>query len=85
VSSFAAVFPTDGPMNADRYFVFILLDSPKPTKETAGFAMGAQTAAPAAGRLVERIAPYLGVTRAATPLVDLRPIPVSNPANGRER
>ena len=72
-------------MNADRYFIFILLDSPKPTKETAGFAMGAQTAAPAAGRVVERIAPYLGVARAPTPLADLRPIPVSNPKAGREQ
>jgi cell division protein FtsI (penicillin-binding protein 3) len=82
VSSFAAVFPTDGPMNADRYFVFILLDSPKPTKETAGFAMGAQTAAPATGRLVERIAPYLGVKRAPVNLLtDTKPIPVSGPVD----
>jgi cell division protein FtsI (penicillin-binding protein 3) len=64
VSSFAAVFPTDGPMDAPRYFVFILLDEPQPTKDTAGFAMGAQTAAPAAGRVIERIAPILGVKRA---------------------
>jgi len=64
VSSFAAIFPTDGPMNAPRYFVFILLDEPQPTKDTAGFAMGAQTAAPAAGRVIERIAPILGVRRA---------------------
>ena len=80
VSSFAAVFPTDGPMNADHYFVFILLDSPKPTKESGGFAMGAQTAAPAAGRLVERIAPYLGVKRAPTPLAptSLAPTPLAD-------
>jgi cell division protein FtsI (penicillin-binding protein 3) len=64
VSSFAAIFPTDGPMDAPRYFVFILLDEPQPTKDTAGFAMGAQTAAPAAGRVIERIAPILGVKRA---------------------
>jgi cell division protein FtsI (penicillin-binding protein 3) len=86
VSSFAAVFPTDGPMDAERYFVFILLDSPKPTKESGGFAMGAQTAAPAAGRVVERIAPYLGVKRAPmNPLADLKPIPVSNPADTGEQ
>jgi cell division protein FtsI (penicillin-binding protein 3) len=84
VSSFAAVFPTDGPMNADRYFVFILLDSPKPTKETFGFAMGAQTAAPAAGRVIERIAPYLGVQRAApTPLAEAKLIQASAGAGGR--
>jgi cell division protein FtsI (penicillin-binding protein 3) len=85
VSSFAAVFPTDGPMNADRYFVFILLDSPKPTKESGGFAMGAQTAAPAAGRVIERIAPYLGVKRAPIIPGELKPTPVSNPVDPGER
>jgi cell division protein FtsI (penicillin-binding protein 3) len=65
VSSFAAIFPTDGPMDAQRYFVFILLDEPQPTKDTGGFAMGAQTAAPTAGRVIERIAPILGVKREA--------------------
>ena len=65
VSSFAAVFPTDGPADAQRYFIFILLDEPQPTKESGGFAMGAQTAAPTAGRVIERIAPILGVKRAA--------------------
>ena len=58
VSSFAAVFPTDGPMNADRYFVLIMLDEPQPTKQTYGFATGGWTAAPAAGRVIERITPY---------------------------
>ncbi len=61
VSSFAAVFPTDGPMNADRYFVLIMLDEPKPTKDTFGFATGGWTSAPAAGHVIERIAPYLNV------------------------
>jgi cell division protein FtsI (penicillin-binding protein 3) len=63
VSSFAAVFPTDGPMNADRYFVLIMLDEPKPTKDTFGFATGGWTSAPAAGKTIERIAPYLNVKR----------------------
>ncbi|MDR3508071.1 MAG: penicillin-binding protein 2 [Caulobacteraceae bacterium] len=71
VSSFAAVFPTDGPMNADRYFVLIMLDEPKPTKETFGFATGGWTAAPAAGRVIERIAPYVGVKRAPVSLATL--------------
>ena len=64
VSSFAAVFPTDGAMSDPRYFVFILLDNPQPTQDTGGFAMAAQTAAPAAGRVIERIAPILGIHRA---------------------
>lgn len=71
VSSFAAVFPTDGPMNADRYFVLIMLDEPKPTKDTYGFATGGWTAAPAAGKVIERIAPYVGVKRAPIDLATL--------------
>jgi len=67
VSSFAAVFPTDGPLEADRYFVLIMLDEPKPTAETFGFATGGWTASPAAGRVIERIAPFLGVRRVAVP------------------
>ena len=84
VSSFVAVFPTDGPLDADRYLVLIMLDEPKPTKETGGFAMGAQTAAPAAGRVIERIAPYLGVQRAAVnALTDAKPIADPRPAERR--
>ena len=64
VSSFAAVFPTDGPLEAKRYFVLILLDEPKGTPDTFGFATGGWTAAPAAGRVIDRIAPFLGVKRA---------------------
>jgi cell division protein FtsI (penicillin-binding protein 3) len=67
VSSFAAVFPTDGPLNSDRYYGLIMLDEPKPTAETFGFATGGWTAAPAAGRVIERIAPFLGVRRVAVP------------------
>src|SRR5665213_1603746 len=74
VSSFAAIFPTDGPANAQRYFIFILLDEPQPTKDSGGFAMGAQTAAPTAGRVIERIAPILGVRREAI-------VPVVAPPN----
>lgn len=64
VSSFAAVFPTDGALSDDRYFLLVMLDEPKPTKETFGFATGGWTAAPAAGRMIERVAPLLGLHRA---------------------
>ena len=67
VSSFAAIFPTDGPLEQDRYFVLIMLDQPKPTAETFGFATGGWTAAPAAGRVIERIGPLLGVRRVMLP------------------
>jgi cell division protein FtsI (penicillin-binding protein 3) len=78
VSSFAAVFPTDGPMDAKRYLVFILLDEPQPTKDSGGFAMGAETAAPAAGRVIERIAPILGVRREPVVAVTTAPHPKSD-------
>ncbi len=63
VSSFAAVFPTDGPMNAPRYLVLVMLDEPKGTKATGGFATGAWNAGPTAGRVIDRIAGFLGVER----------------------
>lgn len=67
ISSFAAVFPTDGGARDDRYFVLILLDEPKPSANTYGYSTGGWVAAPAAGRVIERIAPFLGVkTRAET-------------------
>jgi cell division protein FtsI (penicillin-binding protein 3) len=67
VSSFAAVFPTDGPLEADRYLVLIMLDEPHGTAETGGFATGGFTAAPAAGRVIARIAPFVGVRRIILP------------------
>ncbi|WP_309607041.1 penicillin-binding protein 2 [Phenylobacterium sp.] len=62
VSSFAAVFPTDGPLDAPRYFVLILVDEPARDK-TGLDPTGGIAAAPAAGRVIERIAPFLGVQR----------------------
>jgi cell division protein FtsI (penicillin-binding protein 3) len=70
VSSFAAVFPTDGPMDAPRYLVLIMLDEPHATKDTFGFATGGWTAAPTAGHVIDRIAPFLGVDRASLAEVD---------------
>jgi cell division protein FtsI (penicillin-binding protein 3) len=65
VSSFAAVFPTDGSLNAPRYLVLILMDEPQ--RATGVDPTGGIAAAPAAGRVIERIAPFLGVkTRAET-------------------
>ena len=65
VSSFAAVFPTDGALSDPRYFVLIMMDEPHATKDTFGFATGAWNAAPTAGHVIDRIAPFLGVARAA--------------------
>jgi cell division protein FtsI (penicillin-binding protein 3) len=77
VSSFAAVFPTGGPIEAKRYFVLVLLDEPHGTAASAGYSTGGWVAAPAVGRIIERIAPFLGVQRRAD---FAQMIPVEQPA-----
>ena len=62
VGTFAAVFPADGPVNARRYSILILIDEPGTYPRTGGFV-----AAPAVGRIADRIAPFLGVERRADP------------------
>ena len=57
IASFAGAFPMDDP----RYVVFAMVDEPKPTKDTFGYATGGWVAAPLAGRVIERIGPLLGV------------------------
>jgi cell division protein FtsI (penicillin-binding protein 3) len=64
VSSFVAVFPAEGALNADRYMVQITLDSPQRTPDSFGFITGGWNAAPTAGHIIERIAPFVGVKRA---------------------
>ncbi|HEY8572629.1 penicillin-binding protein 2 [Phenylobacterium sp.] len=75
VSSFAAVFPTDGAVTEDRYFVLILMDEPKPSANTFGYSTGGWVAAPAAGKTIARIAPFLGVKRKADILTLAAPAP----------
>jgi cell division protein FtsI (penicillin-binding protein 3) len=67
LASFAAVFPTDGPLNQDRYYVLIMMDEPHATPETGGFTTGGVVSAPIAGRVIARIAPFLGVRRIVLP------------------
>jgi cell division protein FtsI (penicillin-binding protein 3) len=57
LSSFVGVFPTSAP----RYVVLAIVDEPKPTAETYGYATGGWTAAPAVATVVRKIAPMLGV------------------------
>lgn len=52
MSSFVAAFPLQDP----RYVVFAMLDEPKGTKETFGYATGGWVAAPVVGAVVERLA-----------------------------
>lgn len=57
LSSFVASFPTDKP----KYIVFVMLDEPKGTPETFGYATAGWTAAPLAHNIIKRIGPILGV------------------------
>ena len=57
LSSFLGFFPMDKP----RYAVFIMVDEPKGTKGSAGFATGGWVAAPAVGRVVSAMGPLLGM------------------------
>ncbi len=57
LTSFTAVFPMDKP----QYLILVMLDEPKATSETYGFATSGWNAAPTAGKIVERIAPMLNV------------------------
>jgi cell division protein FtsI (penicillin-binding protein 3) len=58
LSSFVAAFPMDAP----RYVVLIMLDEPKGTDETHGFATAGWTAAPVTSRVIARMAPLVGMT-----------------------
>ena len=55
INSFAALFPADSP----EFVVLIVLDDPRPGEGEG--ATAAWNAAPVAGRVIERIAPHLGV------------------------
>ncbi|MEP9379586.1 penicillin-binding protein 2 [Aquabacter sp. CN5-332] len=57
LTSFTAVFPMDKP----QYLILVMLDEPQPLPETHGYATSGWNAAPTAGKIVERIAPMLGV------------------------
>ena len=60
VGTFAGVFPADGPVDARRYQILVLIDEPQTYPRTGGFV-----AAPAVGRIAERIAPFLDIERRA--------------------
>jgi cell division protein FtsI (penicillin-binding protein 3) len=57
LTSFIGAFPMDEP----KYLVLIMLDEPKATPETYGFATSGWNAVPTAYNVIERIAPMLGV------------------------
>ena len=57
LTSFLAAFPTDAP----EYLVLVMLDEPERLPETDNQQTAGVNAAPTVGRIVERIAPILGV------------------------
>jgi len=57
LTSFLSTFPTDAP----EYLVLVMLDEPQPVAESSNQATAGVNAAPTAGKIIERIAPILGV------------------------
>ena len=57
LTSFLAVFPTDAP----EYVVLVMLDEPQRVAQSGNQATAGVNAAPTAGRIIERLAPVLGV------------------------
>jgi cell division protein FtsI (penicillin-binding protein 3) len=57
LTAFTAVLPADQP----RYALLIMLDEPKPTAESHGFATSGWNAVPVGGAVIGRIAPLLGI------------------------
>lgn len=57
ITSFVGAFPKDNP----QYIITVFLDSPKPTKNTYGYATAGWNSAPTAGKIIARLAALLGV------------------------
>ena len=65
LNAFTAILPADNP----KYQLLIMLDEPQPLKETFGFITSGWNAVPTGGKVIERIAPLLGIE----PRFDLPP------------
>ncbi|NEW88669.1 MULTISPECIES: peptidoglycan D,D-transpeptidase FtsI family protein [Rhodopseudomonas] len=65
LNSFTAILPADNP----QYQVLVMLDEPKALPETHGFITSGWNAVPTGGKVIERIAPLLGIE----PRFDLPP------------
>jgi cell division protein FtsI (penicillin-binding protein 3) len=57
LNAFTAIMPADNP----KYQLLIMLDEPQPLKETYGFITSGWNAVPTGGKVIERIAPLLGI------------------------
>ncbi len=81
LSSFVAAFPIDRP----RYVLLVSLDEPKGSEESEGLATAGWVAAPAARRIIERVAPILRVARRAEPAPESAEALVASTADGRSK
>ena len=57
ITSFVSAFPVSDP----KYTVMVIIDYPKPLKETYGFVTSGWNAVPTGGKIITRIAPQLNV------------------------
>jgi cell division protein FtsI (penicillin-binding protein 3) len=57
LTAFMGTFPADKP----RYLLLVMLDEPQASPETQGFTTSGWNAVPAAGKIIARIAPLLGL------------------------
>lgn len=80
LSSFVAVFP----INEPRYVVLAILDEPQGNERTRGYATGGWVAAPIVKRVIERMAPMLGIAPVADDAPELRELHLEIPEEGRK-
>ena len=57
ISSFVGAFP----INSPRYILLVVVDEPKGNARTFNFSTGGWVAAPAVGRVIQGMAPLLGI------------------------
>ena len=57
VTSFVSAFPASAP----KYALMVIIDDPKPLKETYGFVTSGWNACPTGGNIIKRVAPQLNI------------------------